>query len=82
MEVRHSDWICERLFQTLEQNAIAFCMADTAGCYPYAEELTSDFVYIRLHGAKELYTSAYSERELRVWAEKIQCLEPGHLRLF
>ena len=46
-------------------------MADTAGRYPYHEEVTADFIYVRLHGSKKLYASKYSELELDTWAEKI-----------
>jgi uncharacterized protein YecE (DUF72 family) len=36
------------------------------------EGLTSDFVYLRLHGGEVLYGSNYSDNELRQWSEKIQ----------
>ncbi len=51
---------------------MAFCLADTAGRYPYHEAVTADFMYIRLHGSKKLYASKYSERELQEWAQKIK----------
>jgi uncharacterized protein YecE (DUF72 family) len=47
-------------------------ISDTAGRYPYREALTADFLYIRLHGAKQLYASEYTEAELQVWAKKIR----------
>ena len=31
---------------------------------------TSDFVYVRLHGDAELYTSGYSPQALDRWADK------------
>ena len=34
--------------------------------------MTADFVYVRLHGAEELYTSGYSEPALHDWAAKIR----------
>jgi len=37
------------------------------------EEDTADFMYIRLHGSKTLYTSEYTQEELRAYAEKIRC---------
>jgi uncharacterized protein YecE (DUF72 family) len=36
------------------------------------EKITSDFVYLRLHGGEVLYGSNYSDKELKLWAEKIQ----------
>jgi len=35
------------------------------------QEVTSDFVYLRLHGGEVLYGSNYSDKELKGWAEKI-----------
>jgi uncharacterized protein YecE (DUF72 family) len=36
------------------------------------ERVTSDFVYLRLHGGEVLYGSNYSDKELKGWAEKIE----------
>lgn len=47
-------------------------VADTAGKWPYAEDLTADFVYCRLHGAEQLYVSGYSDRELDWWADRVE----------
>jgi uncharacterized protein YecE (DUF72 family) len=38
------------------------------------ERVTADFVYVRLHGSRELYTSEYSDLELDDWAERITAL--------
>lgn len=72
LEVRHPSWIDNRLFAILRRYSIAFCIADTAGRYPYHETVTADFVYIRLHGSRKLYASDYSEEELQSWARKIK----------
>jgi uncharacterized protein YecE (DUF72 family) len=71
IEIRHPSWINDQAFSLLSEFNIALCMADTAGRYPSCEAMTSDFVYIRLHGSQKLYASEYSEEELRNWAEKI-----------
>ena len=42
----------EQFIDLLRRHNIALCIADTAGLYPYAEDTTADFVYIRLHGAE------------------------------
>ena len=47
-------------------------LADTAGKFPYAEELTADFVYVRLHGSRELYASGYDDAELDGWAARLR----------
>ncbi len=46
-------------------------VADTAGRWPQNREVTSDFVYIRLHGAEELYASGYTGEALDAWAAQI-----------
>lgn len=71
LEVRNPSWINDRAFAMLAEYHIAFCIADTAGRFPYHETITADFVYIRLHGSKALYASEYTEGELKVWANKI-----------
>jgi uncharacterized protein YecE (DUF72 family) len=35
-------------------------------------DITADFVYMRLHGDKELYKSGYSNKALERWAERIR----------
>ena len=42
-------------FSLLRKHQMAFVFSDTAAKWPYAEDLTTDFVYCRLHGAEELY---------------------------
>jgi uncharacterized protein YecE (DUF72 family) len=54
--------------------AIAFSHAST---WPYTEELTAGFVYLRLHGPKELYSSAYSRQELEGWSQRIKAWAKG-----
>jgi uncharacterized protein YecE (DUF72 family) len=46
--------------------------ADTAGRYPYADEVTADFVYVRLHGSQEPYVSGYTDAELDAWAKRVK----------
>lgn len=71
LEVRNSTWLNDRCFSLLESYNVALCISDTAGRYPYAEEITANFIYIRLHGSEKLYASSYTDRELYIWAEKI-----------
>ncbi len=56
---------------------MAFVFADAAGKWPYAEDITADFVYIRLHGAEQLYVSGYSDAELDWWASRIKSWHRG-----
>ncbi|ASR38237.1 hypothetical protein BAY61_28155 [Prauserella marina] len=77
LEVRHPSFTGEAFVNLLHEYDIALVVADTAGKWPYSEEVTTDFVYVRLHGDKELYASGYTERALRKWAEKITAWRSG-----
>jgi uncharacterized protein YecE (DUF72 family) len=72
IEVRHESFRNARFAELLRQNSIASVIADTAGKWPQLTELTTDFVYVRLHGAQELYVSGYTDAELEVWAGRIR----------
>ena len=72
IEARHPSWVSEKALSNIERHHFAWCISDSAGRYPYLETVTSNFIYIRLHGSKELYASDYSEEELNKWAEKIK----------
>lgn len=71
LEVRNKSWINDDTFEILKKYNVAFCISDTAGKYPYHEEITADFVYIRLHGPTKLYASEYTEQAISHWAEKL-----------
>ncbi|HEY0671797.1 MAG TPA: DUF72 domain-containing protein [Longimicrobiales bacterium] len=76
-EVRHESFLDERFVELLRKHRVALVFADTAGLWPYAEDVTADFIYIRLHGASELYTSGYSDDELDHWAARIKSWSAG-----
>ena len=40
-------------------------------------DITSDFIYVRLHGSTELYKSAYSWLALRRWAARVKAWRDG-----
>ncbi len=50
---------------------MAWCISETAGRYPYCDEVTADFVYMRLHGRENLYVSCYRDDELYGIREKV-----------
>jgi uncharacterized protein YecE (DUF72 family) len=77
VEVRHPTFMVPEFFALLRRHNIAFVVADTAGKWPYAEDITADFVYCRLHGAEQLYVSGYSDAELDWWADRIKHWRKG-----
>lgn len=70
-EFRDESWLCQEAFRILEEFNFASCIAHGSGL-PYVEAVTSDFVYLRLHGGEVLYGSNYSDKELKAWAEKVK----------
>ena len=77
LEVRHTSFMVPEFVDLLRKENIAFVVADTARKFPYAEDLTADFVYIRLHGAEKLYVSGYNDRALDWWASRITLWRNG-----
>ncbi len=69
-EFRHKTWLSEDVYEILKKNNIAFCISDTPR-YPYAEVITADFSYVRLHGHTKLYASEYTKEQLIHYAELI-----------
>ena len=72
LEVRHHSFSTPETVDLLREHDIAFVVADTAGRWPLVEQMTSDFMYVRLHGDVELYTSGYGPEALDRWAGKIR----------
>lgn len=77
LEVRHSSYEDAAFIELLREHDIALVCADTAGKWPMLDDVTSDFVYVRLHGADELYVSGYDEPALDRWSTKIQTWHSG-----
>ena len=76
-EPRHESFFCEDFVELLRKHNAALAFADAAGKWPYAEDVTTDFVYIRLHGSEELYAGGYSEAQLKSWAKRIEKWRAG-----
>ena len=72
IEIRHPSFMNEEFVSLLKQHGIGLVVADTAGKWPKLFHVTSDFVYVRLHGDVKLYTSGYSDRALASWARRIR----------
>jgi uncharacterized protein YecE (DUF72 family) len=77
LEVRHPSFATPELITQLRQHNVAIVVADTAGKWPVIEDVTADFVYVRLHGDAELYVSGYTPAALKSWAAKIRAWTAG-----
>jgi uncharacterized protein YecE (DUF72 family) len=77
IEIRHPEFIDPAFVDLLRAQDIALVVADTAGKWPLLEDVTSDFMYLRLHGDEQLYVSGYSDAALADWARRIRCWADG-----
>jgi uncharacterized protein YecE (DUF72 family) len=72
LEVRHPSFVDPTLADFLRAHGIGLVTASAAAAWPYLEDVTAGFAYVRLHGETELYASGYSAEELDRWAERIR----------
>jgi uncharacterized protein YecE (DUF72 family) len=77
VEIRHDSFADPKFIALLRRHGIALVVADTAGKWPYLEDVTADFLYLRLHGDKELYASGYTDAALDRWADRIRAWSSG-----
>ena len=68
LEFRHRSFCSDEAIGQMRAHGIGAVVADSPGRWPEADVVTSDVVYVRLHGHTELYTSGYSAASLDHWA--------------
>ncbi len=72
IEVRNDSFRDPAFAALGRRHGVAIVVADTAGRWPLLDEPTADFMYVRLHGDAELYTSGYDEPALDRWAARVR----------
>lgn len=77
VEIRHESFVDPAFVALLRKYGVAFVVADTAGKFPRYFDVTAPFIYVRLHGDKQLYASGYSEEALNDWARRIRAWRRG-----
>jgi uncharacterized protein YecE (DUF72 family) len=77
MEIRHESFKSSEFVKLLRKHKVALVVADTAGKWPAMEDVTTDFLYLRLHGHEQLYVSGYTDSALETWAAKIRAWQAG-----
>jgi len=83
IEIRHTSFLNPAFIALLRHHTFALVFADSVA-WPYAEDFTADFLYLRLHGSEELYASGYSNKALDDWARIrlwARGLQPNDARL-
>jgi uncharacterized protein YecE (DUF72 family) len=71
IEPRHESFACAEFAQLATRFHVAIAVADSAE-WPLIEEMTTDFMYVRLHGGEQTYKSAYDTAAIERWADRIE----------
>jgi uncharacterized protein YecE (DUF72 family) len=77
MEVRHASFVTPEFVELLREHDVALVCADTPE-WPRKMDVTSDFMYLRLHGSETLYASGYTAAALDEWAARIAAWVQGN----
>ncbi len=76
IEPRHESFFGPDFARIARRAGVAIAFADS-GSWPYTEELTAGFVYLRLHGSPATYASRYSREAIERWASRIRAWRRG-----
>jgi uncharacterized protein YecE (DUF72 family) len=76
IEIRHASFVVPEFIAMLRKHQVALVCADAVK-WPRLMDVTSDFLYCRLHGSEELYTSGYTEKAIEEWAQRIATWAKG-----
>jgi uncharacterized protein YecE (DUF72 family) len=77
IEIRNDSFCDERFIALLRKYGAALVISDAVADWPYAEDMTADFTYMRLHGSEVLYGGEYTDPALDRWAERVQLWSQG-----
>ncbi len=69
IEFRHCSWFDDTVCECLHRYRVAVCLSDAAD-WPIWDAVSTDLVYVRLHGHSRTYASGYAKRSLRRWAQR------------
>ena len=72
-EFRHDSWFNAELFSLLRMHNAGFCAFHMAG-WETPLEATTDFAYLRFHGADSVYGGSYRDGDLAIWAGRLRDL--------
>ena len=65
-EFRNESWFDKETYTLLKEYNACLCIAHSSR-FSCVKEVTADFLYLRFHGGEALYSSNYSDRELKEW---------------
>lgn len=76
VEIRHESFCTPEFIELLRRHKVAMVCADTVE-WPLLMDVTSDFIYVRLHGSEQLYASGYDAEALDAWAKRVRAWSEG-----
>lgn len=76
MEIRNPSFAVPEFIELLREHDVALVCGDSVE-WPRLMDLTSDFVYCRLHGSEELYANGYDANSLDTWAARVAAWARG-----
>ena len=76
MEIRHASFVTPEFIELLRKYNVALVCADTVE-WPRLMDVTSDFMYCRLHGSEVLYASGYDDAALDQWTTRVHAWARG-----
>jgi uncharacterized protein YecE (DUF72 family) len=77
MEIRHASFAVPEFVKLLREQNVALVCGDSVE-WPRLMDLTSDFVYCRLHGSEQLYANGYDSKSLDEWAARVAAWARGN----
>ena len=70
-EFRDQSWFTAEVYDVLRAHKAALCFYHQMG-YDSPQEVTADFIYVRLHGTESKYGGSYPDTVLKEWARRIR----------
>ncbi|WP_083615496.1 DUF72 domain-containing protein [Paraburkholderia sp. SOS3] len=77
IEIRHPSFVDAAFVALLRKHGVALVVSDSTEDWPHVDDLTADFVYLRLHGTSARYSGSYDDAALDTWAQRIEAWAHG-----
>lgn len=80
-EFRDPTWFNPQAYEAMAKHGVAFCIYELGGRVS-PQEVTTDFVYLRLHGPQGPYQGHYSTEVLTGWAKSFSAWTQQGKKIF
>jgi len=77
VEGRHPSFRDPAFVELARKYGIAIVVGDTAGRWPLIEDVTTDFLYLRLHADETQYPNGYTKKSMEYWGRRVQTWSQG-----